>query len=315
MGMTKMRQIVSALRTAGLVAMTALLLACKGGGDGNNGLGGGSSTQTGTYFSWMHNEIQSAWAQGFWGQGVSIKVIDTYQDTFLTGDLGNGLHSLTHGDWTKQEVTFIAPQSDVDGIDYSLSTPVALDPGLNVLNLSFGMKAAQGATLQWDGQTNSIIQYAQNGSAVVVKSAGNDYGAAVGAVDSNNTVDHLGLALVGAPSAIFVGALGRNGSVANPAPIASYSSVAGNNTAVQSHFLVVGVEGGITGLYGTSFAAPIVSGYAAILGSKFTTATPSQITNQLLQTARRDTIANYSAAVHGQGEASIANALAPQTIH
>lgn len=45
-----MRQIVSALRTAGLVAMTALLLACKGGGDGNNGLGGGSSTQTGTYF-------------------------------------------------------------------------------------------------------------------------------------------------------------------------------------------------------------------------------------------------------------------------
>lgn len=310
--MVVMKRISSAIRTAGLVAMASLLLACQGGGDSS---GGGSSTRTGTFFSWMHSEIQSAWAQGFLGQGVNIKVVDTYQGNLLNGNLGNGWQSLTHGDWTKQEVTFIAPQSDIEGIDYSMTASVALDPGLNVLNLSFGMVAAPGANIQWDNQMNSIIQYAQNGNAVVVKSAGNDYGAAVGAVDSNNNVDYLGLALIGAPSAVFVGALTRNGSTSNPAPIASYSSVAGSNTAVQSKFLVVGVEGGITGLYGTSFAAPIVSGYAAILGSKFTTATPTQITNQLLQTARRDTIANYNVSIHGQGEASIVNALAPQSIH
>jgi subtilisin family serine protease len=70
----------------------------------------------------------------------------------------------------------------------------------------------------------------------------------------------------------------------------------------------------MTGLAGTSFAAPIVSGYAAIIGSKFRTATPTQITNQLLTTARQDTIANYNAAMHGRGEASLARALSPVTI-
>ncbi|MCU0927590.1 MAG: hypothetical protein MUF44_16895, partial [Hydrogenophaga sp.] len=62
------------------------------------------------------------------------------------------------------------------------------------------------------------------------------------------------------------------------------------------------------------FAAPVVSGYAAILGSKFKTATPVAITNQLLNTARRDTVKGYNAAVHGRGEASLTRALAPVAI-
>jgi subtilisin family serine protease len=96
--------------------------------------------------------------------------------------------------------------------------------------------------------------------------------------------------------------------------MASYSNVAGSNTTVQNQFLVVGVEGHKTGLYGTSFAAPIVSGYAAILSSKFTNANPIQITNQLLVTARKDTVSKYDPAIHGRGEASIARALAPASI-
>ena len=76
----------------------------------------------------------------------------------------------------------------------------------------------------------------------------------------------------------------------------------------------MGVEGNKTGLYGTSFAAPIVSGYAAIIGSKFTSANATQITNQLLNTARQDTIASYNASIHGRGEASLTRALAPVAI-
>jgi subtilisin family serine protease len=90
--------------------------------------------------------------------------------------------------------------------------------------------------------------------------------------------------------------------------------MAGNDLAVQKQFLSVGVEGSKTGLYGTSFAAPIISGYGAILASKFTSSSPTQIANQLLNTARQDTVANYSAAVYGRGEASIARALAPVSI-
>jgi subtilisin family serine protease len=96
--------------------------------------------------------------------------------------------------------------------------------------------------------------------------------------------------------------------------MAGYSNFAGSNATVQRQFLVVGVTGNMTNLYGTSFAAPIVSGYASVLGSKFTRATPTQITNQLLNTARTDTIAGYAANIHGRGEASISRALAPVAI-
>lgn len=117
--------------------------------------------------------------------------------------------------------------------------------------------------------------------------------------------------------------------------IASYSTVAGSNVDVQNHFLVVGVEGGRssgdefanygsacgsvdngTCLYGTSFAAPIIAGYAAIVAEKFTSDSgaipaPSLVAQQLLDTAETDTISGYSPSIHGRGEASLLNALAP----
>ncbi|MFM2349671.1 MAG: hypothetical protein RIR04_637, partial [Pseudomonadota bacterium] len=43
--------------------------------------------------------------------------------------------------------------------------------------------------------------------------------------------------------------------------------------------------------------------------------TPLQITNQLLDTARTDTILGYDVSIHGQGEASLSRALAPVSIN
>ncbi|TGT79148.1 peptidase S8 and S53 subtilisin kexin sedolisin, partial [Mesorhizobium sp. M8A.F.Ca.ET.161.01.1.1] len=54
--------------------------------------------------------------------------------------------------------------------------------------------------------------------------------------------------------------------------------------------------------------------YAAIIGSKFTSATATQITNDLLKTARTDTLANYNPSIYGKGEASLSRALAPVSI-
>jgi len=101
----------------------------------------------------------------------------------------------------------------------------------------------------------------------------------------------------------------------NGGSLAWYSNYAGSNSTVQNQFLVVGVDGNLTGLYGTSFAAPIISGYAAVLSSKFTSATPTQVASQLLLTAREDTIAGYDVAIYGQGEASISLALSPLSIN
>ena len=128
-----------------------------------------------------------------------------------------------------------------------------------------------------------------------------------------NVQDVLNLSLIGAPGALFVGALDGN-------TIASYSTVAGSNPAIQDMFLVANVRDDLTGLAGTSFAAPIVTGYAAIIGQKYTdpvtSAPPSAaaVVDQLLLTARTDTISGYSLSIHGQGEACLSCALSPASV-
>jgi subtilisin family serine protease len=267
--------------------------------------------------SWMNPEIGDAWSQGYLGKGVTVTIVDDFRSGFgYIGNLGTGQKVWRHGEWTREQVRMLAPQATVRSQDYTTGRAVRLNTGLNVLNLSYGMFARAGYSVSqigWSAQESSIISYARGGRAVISKAAGND-GVAVGAATSAGTQDYLNSALIGAQSAIFVGALDRNGTADRQASLAWYSNFAGSNTEVQNQFLVVGVEGNKTGLYGTSFAAPVISGYSAVLGSKFTKATPTQITNQLLSTARIDTIRGYAPALHGRGEASIARALAPQAI-
>lgn len=276
-----------------------------------------AGAQAQTLQSWMNPEVKQAWDAGYKGQGVTIQIIDDFKsrDRF-EGDLGTGTLYQRHGEWTRLEAGMIAPSAAMLAVDFTSRKAVSLKRGLNVLNLSYGMYAIDGypvSQIRWDNQTKSIISHAQNGSALIAKAAGND-SIAVDAANSDGLADYLNRALIGTETAIFVGALSRNGTTAAPASLASYSNHAGNDSQVQQNFVVVGVEGAKTDLHGTSFAAPVISGYGAILGSKFSGATPKQIGNQLLETARTDTIANYDVAVHGRGEASIARALAPVSI-
>jgi subtilisin family serine protease len=267
-------------------------------------------------YSWMSPEIGAAWTAGYKGQGVTITFVDDFKSaSMFSGKLGTGTQTLRHGEWTRLEGSMIAPSAAIVSQDFTSGRAVMLARGLNVVNLSYAMYATAGYTanqIGWSSQESSIINYA-TGSAVISKAAGND-SVTVGAANSSGQVDYLNLALVGKSSAIFVGALNSNGTTTQKASLASYSNKAGNNLAVQKNFLTVGVAGDKTGLYGTSFAAPIVSGYAAVLGSKFTSASATQITNQLLNTARQDTVTNFNAAVYGRGEASITRALAPVSI-
>jgi subtilisin family serine protease len=267
-----------------------------------------------TLAPWMSSEVGDAWSQGYKGQGVTITVVDDFKSSWgYYGNLSGTKQVLRHGQWTLKEAGMIAPSATMNTQDFTTGATVRLNSGLNILNLSYAMLAPTGyseSQIRWGAQERSIISYATNGSAIISKAAGND-AVPIGGINAAGKVDYLNLALKGAPSAIFVGALSRNGSTASPASLASYSNSAGTDAGVQRQFLVVGVEASKTGLYGTSFAAPIVSGYGAILGSKFTNASATQIVNQLLTTARKDTISGYNAAVHGQGEASITRALAP----
>ncbi|MCE6958351.1 S8 family serine peptidase [Cereibacter sphaeroides] len=267
---------------------------------------------------WMSSDVGAAWSKGYKGQNTTITVIDDFSSaTKLSGFLTGTTQSLRHGEWTKLEASLVAPSATIATQNFGTTTAVKLASGrLNTLNLSYGSMATAGydpANIGWTARDKSAIDYAKLGKAVVVKSAGND-AIAIGGTNAAGKSDYLGMALTGAASAIYVGALDRNGSTTNLANLASYSNYAGSNTDVQNHFLTVGVTSSQMGLAGTSFAAPIVSGYSAILGSKFTTATPTQITNQLLTTARTDTIAGYDPSIHGKGEASLSRALAPTSI-
>ncbi|MDR3474244.1 MAG: S8 family serine peptidase [Devosia sp.] len=274
------------------------------------------------YYAWMSTDVIAAWTAGYRGAGTTITVVDEYtgRDPF-SGRFTNATQTQLHGYWTSEEAGLIAPSASIVRQNYLSGTAVRLSTtGLNVINTSYAMYARAGYSVNqigWSAQESSIIADARNGKAIVVKAAGND-AVAVGTPVTSGTYrgyqDYLDSALIGAQSAIFVGALNSNGTTTNKASLASYSDKAGTNTAVQSHFLVVGVAGNQTGLYGTSFAAPIISGYAAVLGSKFKSATATQITNQLLNTARTNTLLNYNAATYGRGEASLANALAPISI-
>ncbi len=273
--------------------------------------GGGT---TPTLQSWMSPEVADAWKQGYKGAGVTITAVDDFSSSQgLYGNLGQGTQLLRHGEWTLKEAGMVAPSATLRAKDFNTGNAVSLARGLNVLNLSYGMYAVAGYTasqIGWSNQEKSLIAYAQNGQAVVAKAAGND-AVTIGSANANGQVDYLNLALRGTASAMYVGALSTNGTPVTPASLASYSNTPGSDTVLQRQFLVVGVEGHKTGLYGTSFAAPVVSGYSAILGSKFTRASATQITNQLLNTARQDTISNYNPALHGRGEASLTRALAP----
>ncbi|RWM41763.1 S8/S53 family peptidase [Mesorhizobium sp.] len=266
--------------------------------------------------SWMSPDVGAAWAAGYKGKGVTITIVDDFSSSSrFSGNFGIGTQYQRHGEWTREEASMIAPAAAIRSKDFSTSSAVPLARGRNVLNLSYGMYTTAGYSVNqiwWAPEESSIISYATKGSAIVSKAAGND-AVAVGGVTGGQQ-DYLDLALIGKPTAIFVGALSTNGTASSKAQLAWYSNYAGSDPAVQSHFLVVGVEGDKTGLYGTSFAAPIISGYAAIIGSKFTKATPVQITNDLLNTARTDTLINYDPSIYGKGEASLSRALAPVSI-
>lgn len=269
---------------------------------------------------WMHTDVTAAWAQGFTGKGTNIVIIDDFTST--SGYRGSLSTSLTqrvqrHGIWVRDFARAIAPDARIATHDFKSTAAVALQAKtLNILNLSYSMNAASGhhhSQINWSARERSIINFAATGQAVIAKAAGND-ATIIGTGTTAGKTDYLNSALIGTQGTIFVGALTTNGAPGAQASLASYSNRPGANATVQNQFLAVGVNSAATGLSGTSFAAPIVSGYAAILGSKFRTATPTQITRQLLATARQDTIRDYTPALHGRGEASLSRALAPVAI-
>ena len=259
-------------------------------------------------YQYQSPEVWAAWAQGYKGQNTVINIHDNF--TTVAG--------FNHGAWVSQFASTTAPLASVVGHQNGGQAIVGITNNmLNIFNMSYGYFSTTGNG-PLVASTAAIVGYAQKGQAVVTFAAGNDavpMGGVVTSGSERGKIDMMAVPLAGQPSAIIVGALSTNGTTSKPATMASYSNTASASPVFQQNFLVVGVDSSaLGGLAGTSFAAPIVAGYAAILGSKFTTASATAVTNQLLNTARTDTVAGYSPAIYGRGEASITRALAPVSI-
>ena len=172
-----------------------------------------------------------------------------------------------------------------------------------------------------NGVTN-ITNISNLANSVLTASAGND------GLDAKYNLTALALSADANTSSrlLIVGALDKNGTVASPASKATYTNTAGANTAISSRYVMaygnmpwtagsVKINGDNFGVeQGTSFAAPLVAGYAAIVMQKFPNLTAASTSNIILDTARTDTLSctpNCDPTIYGKGEASLSRALAP----
>ena len=283
-------------------------------------------------------DVLAAWNAGWTGKGTSILTIDGYTNrSFCSGSTQSTL-SNCHGITTMMISDLVAPGASKYGLDYNLNRSAITIGGINitdpitpnVINMSFGTGSTGTAThINYLTGATSYSNITLTG-AVLVKSAGNTYGRDTystatgdylvkGLVDNATTVNRL----------LIVGALDKTGSTASPATIATYSHFAGATVAASNRFVVANgrapfANGGVSmngsaipgyeSYVGTSFAAPVVSGYASVLMSKFPNLDAIKTSSIILDTARYDTLSCHpscSAAIYGKGEASLSRALAP----
>ena len=304
---------------SGLVALvTAATFAASASGAAAQWLDDDRGTFSYGYYNWMHKDVKGAWAKGYEGQKTRVIVVDDFTHTdLITNRLDDFWIASTHGYITRRQIDMLAPRSDVRAHHWDFTNDkVSLHKkNLNVINLSIGWSRGANPDWDWNPMIKSVIKAAKDNKAVIAKAAGNQYGLPVGdRTFIGDKWDSLALDMVGSKSVLFVGALSKHGHKKAKASMATYSSIAGSKKSIQKRFLVIGVDNAVHGITGTSFAAPIAAGYAAILGSKFKKANAKEISLHMLKTTTRNTILNYDKAVHGMGEACLACALAPKKI-
>ncbi|MHA7282136.1 S8 family serine peptidase [Arthrobacter sp. TMS2-4] len=165
----------------------------------------------------------------------------------------------------------------------------AVDNGADVINMSLGSTSTA-----WPESWDDAFLHAEQNDVVIVAAAGNRAG---------------GLTQVGAPATIpgvlAVAGLDRAGTASDEASSEGISIA----VAAPSENLVGGLPGGFYADWsGTSGAAPLVSGVAALIRSRYPDLTAAQVVNRIVGTAR-DAGAPGFDTLYGHGVLDVAAAV------
>ena len=171
------------------------------------------------------------------------------------------------------------PDGDERDKDIANAIIYAVDNGAKILNMSFGKKYS------WDKKAvDNAVKYAEKKGVLLIHAAGNE------SLDIDQITHYpckkFENSKKEASNFIDIGALSWKDSINIPATFSNY----GKNTV---NFFAPGVdiystipEGKYEFASGTSMAAPVVAGVAAVLKSYFPDLTPKQIKTILIETCR-----------------------------
>lgn len=332
--------------TCAIPAFAVLLSGCGGGGGdptlvGSNNQGGSgttaqydyaqgtSSTQAsadaalsllnGTnngndFVATTDTNARIAWIDGWTGKNVKVGIADD----FNTNNVRD-----THGDDVAFVIQSIAPEATYSRIDAlgwwpDMSTQEALEyfeaNDYHIINASFGIERTDVSEQNFNSRLQSAIanfdQEAENSKqALIIYAAGNSGESCAGRRGEDCDLQQAivsGLRDAGytaGEKTIFVSALADGSN-----EMADYSLIAGD---LKNDFLVAHDDVATYGDdSGTSFAAPRVTGAAALVRHKFPNLTSDQLKQVLLQTA--DDLGDTGVdEIYGHGKLSIVNALSP----
>ena len=192
---------------------------------------------------------------------------------------GNGVGVDGVASGVRLMVLRVVPNGDERDKDVAAGIRYAADNGANVINMSFGKSHSPDKAL-----VDEAVRYAEQKGVLIVHAAGND-GADLASEANFPNRDFAGGGR--AQSWIEVGASSFGAADSLAASFSNYGREQVDVFAPGVSILSTVPNGGYERFEGTSMAAPVVSGLAAVLMAYYPTLTAPQVKEIILQSATR----------------------------
>jgi len=178
------------------------------------------------------------------------------------------------------------PDGDERDKDVAAAIRYAVDNGASIVNMSFGKSYG------WDkGVVDAAVKYAVKHDVLLVHAAGNDgKNTDINSNFPNDNFDKKGLfGPKQAKTWLEIGALTWKGGEDAPASFSNYGKMNVDLFAPGYQILSTTPDGGYQKFSGTSMAAPVTAGVAAVLRSYYPELSAKQIKEILMSTVVRNT--------------------------